>query len=530
MTKFYTLSILALSLITGFTAKAQVGINTTEPDLSAVLDIVSTEKGILIPRLTLSQRSGITNPAEALLIYQTDNTPGFYYYSSSTWQPLSGGSGTYVDLTTNQTIAGKKTFSTDLTVNGNTLGRGNNSVFTNSAFGFSSLAADTTGNFNTATGYRSLFRNTTGGANTATGAEAMSQNTTGIYNTGTGTYALAFNTTGSDNTAAGGFALYLNTSGNGNTASGVYALRANSIGNSNTATGKFSLSANTGDGNSAVGYQSLTGNTTGAYNTAMGLNALVSNTTGNYNTGIGYQANVTAVDLINATAIGFNARVDASNKVQIGNTSVTAVKLGGTTAILETSQVKLTGGSPGANKVLTSDATGLATWQTPAASAVTSKKRSVILDAASLDATSAISIIPGTKKVYGTYQAPVLSLAEGIEQQFQTQIPIPSDWNGASPITVTVMYSSPTSGNNFYSTLFYNFGALNGNTASNLSGSFLAAPESAVVNGLMEASFTLNPGATSKTLLMSFRRRGSFAEDTSPSEMMIHGVRIEYFD
>lgn len=531
MTKFYTLSILALSLLTGFTATAQVGINTTTPDLSAALDVVSTNRGMLVPRLTLSQRSDIINPANGLLIYQTDSTPGFYYYNSSTWQPLSGGSGTYVDVNSAQTISGKKTFTSDLLINGITAGRGTGNLSGNVVFGNSSLTENTTGSGNTALGSRTLSSNTTGRANTATGADAMSQNTTGIFNTATGTYALSFNTTGNTNTADGGFSLYVNTTGSSNTASGYNSLRSNTTGTYNTASGELaSFSNTTGFGNTSLGYQSLGYTTTGGFNTALGLNALSTNTTGNNNTAVGYGANVNAADLTNATAIGFNARVDVSNKVQIGNTSVTAVKLGGTAAVLETSQVKLTGGSPGANKVLTSDANGLATWQTPGAATATSKKRSVILDAGSLDATSAISLIPGTKKVYGTYQAPVLSLAEGVEQQFQTQIPIPSDWNGASPITVTVLYSSPSSGNNFYTTLFYNFGALNGNTASTLSASFLAAPESAVVNGLMEANFTLNTAATSKTLSMSFRRRGSFVEDTSPSEMMIHGVRIEYFD
>jgi len=66
-----------------FTATSQVGINTTEPDPSSALDIQSTESGILIPRMTQVQRDAIANPATGLMIYQTDNTPGFYYYEGS---------------------------------------------------------------------------------------------------------------------------------------------------------------------------------------------------------------------------------------------------------------------------------------------------------------------------------------------------------------------------------------------------------------------------------------------------------------
>jgi hypothetical protein len=59
---------------------------------SSVLDVKSTSKGILIPRNTLAQRNAISTPATGLLIYQTDNTPGFYYYNGSTWVALGGSS------------------------------------------------------------------------------------------------------------------------------------------------------------------------------------------------------------------------------------------------------------------------------------------------------------------------------------------------------------------------------------------------------------------------------------------------------
>ena len=63
---------------------AQVGINTdgSQPDNSAMLDVKSTDKGILIPRMTQAQRDAIASPATGLMIYQTDNTPGFYYYDA----------------------------------------------------------------------------------------------------------------------------------------------------------------------------------------------------------------------------------------------------------------------------------------------------------------------------------------------------------------------------------------------------------------------------------------------------------------
>ncbi|MCC2546901.1 hypothetical protein LJY25_10635 [Hymenobacter sp. BT175] len=55
---------------------------------SAMLDIKSTTKGLLIPSMTQAQRGNIPSPAYGLLIYQTDNTPGFYYNSGAPSLPV----------------------------------------------------------------------------------------------------------------------------------------------------------------------------------------------------------------------------------------------------------------------------------------------------------------------------------------------------------------------------------------------------------------------------------------------------------
>ena len=72
------------------TTYSQVGIGTTTPDASAELDITSTTSGILIPRMTQAQRDAIAAPATGLLIYQTDNTPSFYYYDGAIWTTFGG--------------------------------------------------------------------------------------------------------------------------------------------------------------------------------------------------------------------------------------------------------------------------------------------------------------------------------------------------------------------------------------------------------------------------------------------------------
>jgi hypothetical protein len=122
--------------------------------------------------------------------------------------------------------------------------------------------------------------------------------------------ALRNNTTGINNTASGGNVLFNNTTGSFNAASGMNALSNNTTGFENTASG-----------NAALGF-----NTTGNRNTASGFKALLSNTTGSDNTAIGHDANVSVGNLTNATAIGAGAIVAASNKVRIGNSSVTVIE------------------------------------------------------------------------------------------------------------------------------------------------------------------------------------------------------------
>ena len=72
-----------LLLITA-TAYAQVGIGTTTPDPSAQFDVVATDKGVLVPRVT-STASVTGTLAEGLLVYQTGSPAGFYVRQSGAW-------------------------------------------------------------------------------------------------------------------------------------------------------------------------------------------------------------------------------------------------------------------------------------------------------------------------------------------------------------------------------------------------------------------------------------------------------------
>lgn len=68
---------------------AQVGIGTTNPSPSAVLDIYSSSKGVLLPRLTNVERAAIASPAQGLLIYNTSKNC-LEWYNGTSWNNPCG--------------------------------------------------------------------------------------------------------------------------------------------------------------------------------------------------------------------------------------------------------------------------------------------------------------------------------------------------------------------------------------------------------------------------------------------------------
>lgn len=93
--KHLKLLFLAAAIAASCTLTAQVAITTdgSDPDGSAMLDVKSTTKGFLPPRMTEAERDGISLPATGLLIYQTDATAGFYYYNGAAWVAIPSGGG-----------------------------------------------------------------------------------------------------------------------------------------------------------------------------------------------------------------------------------------------------------------------------------------------------------------------------------------------------------------------------------------------------------------------------------------------------
>ena len=269
---------ITLVFFISFSIYSQVGIGTDTPNSSAILEISSLNKGLLIPRMTEAQRKAISNPPVGLLVYQT-NGQAFYYKDHFWWKILASND--------------NKSFMV-----GSIKGGIPNYGSQNLSFGFGNFAYATSGDNNTAIGFMAIS-GSDGSGNTAVGSNAMRQGKT---------------------IADGSY----------NTAVGVRALSNGDDGDYNTAIGASSIEKVEGDNNSGLGNRTLFNTTTGDANTAVGSNAGDTNTTGSNNTLIGSNSDVGSNNLTNATAIGYNAIVDASNKIRLGDSNITLVETSGT--------------------------------------------------------------------------------------------------------------------------------------------------------------------------------------------------------
>ncbi|HEX2629621.1 MAG TPA: hypothetical protein VHM26_11430, partial [Chitinophagaceae bacterium] len=207
MKKFIATATLTFIL---FSVTAQnIGVGTTTPDASAMLDVNSISKGLLIPRMTSAQRSAIVSPANGLMVFDT-NTNSFWYYSGGAWNnfasPSGGGSGwgltgnggtnpaaNFIGTTDNQPLVIK------LNNQRHGLLHPNGNIF----LGYIAGEQNTSGTLNTAVGKQSMMINTTGSYNTAFGASALNDNTDGQGNSAFGMGALRNNFSGNKNTAMG---------------------------------------------------------------------------------------------------------------------------------------------------------------------------------------------------------------------------------------------------------------------------------------------------------------------------------------
>lgn len=315
--------ILLVICLSGYASFAQVAINTdgSLADQSAMLDVKSTTGGLLIPRMSTSQRTSISSPANGLMVFD-NNTETIWFFSSTAgiWQEIGGpavsekivdgDSDTYVTVEENPDddtirfyIQGtEKVRIAEKAIEQLSNGR---SVFIGEEAGFSD---DFTNNDNVFVGYRAAWNNTSGYQNTAVGYKVHLLNNIGFNNAAFGYKALFFNTSGNNNTAVGYRSMFTNSTGVQNVSLGADAM----------------YSVTDGSRNIAIGYRPLYTNSQGHNNIAMGDSALF-NTTKSNNIAIGNDAleqNTTAYSNIALGTAALNKNTIQSNLVAIGDSAL----------------------------------------------------------------------------------------------------------------------------------------------------------------------------------------------------------------
>lgn len=342
-----------------------VGINASgsNPDASAMLDVVSTTKGMLIPRMTTAQRNAIVSPATGLLVFDS-SVGSFWFYNGSAWSELIAGNVTaLVDNDNDTRVDVEETADEDIirfdvggteswVMHGDRLDQPNSN---NTLVGQNAGDAITSGWSNVALGWDAMTNTTTGNRNIAMGGRVLNNQTSGALNVAIGYRTMYFNTTGLGNIAIGEDAMY-NATGASN--------------NNNIAIGRWAQQVNHGASNISIGNSSLSGTSTSAI--GIGHSTQAGNSTISLGNGAGSAAT-------NSVFLGANAGngQTTAHRLYIDNTNTTAPLIYGefdnnilrANGTLQVSDPAATGyafpaADGTANQVLQTDGSGALSWIT----------------------------------------------------------------------------------------------------------------------------------------------------------------------
>jgi trimeric autotransporter adhesin len=313
MINTFTTLLFGLLLVSASSSAQNVGIGIASPNGSAQLDVSSSSRGLLIPRMTTTGIEAITSPARGLLVYD------------STLHQLMVNNGTAAAPDWQSTIVGS---GWSLTGNSGTnpysqfIGSTDNTAIN---FRVGNVPAGTLDpNGSVFWGLNAGASNTPDGRNVGLGTDALKANTTGQLNVGIGGESLVYNVSGTTNVGVGEYSLYANATGNDNVAIGNYASGQNQ-GSSNVAVGEEALTANVYDDNVAVGYWALRFTTQAGFNTAIGYGAGSNYDNGYNNVFIGANTGTTGDGFYNCIAIGQDVYCTDNSQVRIGNAATTSI-------------------------------------------------------------------------------------------------------------------------------------------------------------------------------------------------------------
>ena len=279
-----------LFLFLGTALNAQVGINSdnSSPNSSAMLDVKSTDKGMLVPRMSTAQRNAISSPATGLLVFD-ETTVGFWFYNGTTWEDLSAPS---------------------IFANTSGVTSNENGIYASDDFVFGSPQLDDDGNSNH--DFR-MFFDKSKGAFRVGGVAGTNWDTDSL-----GSYSVAF---GYGTKATGNASMAMGYSTNAiGTASTAIGYFTNAIGTASLAMGN--LTQATGDASTAFGYNTKA---TGNYSAAMGF---TTQATANASTAFGYGTKATGNY---SAAMGFSTQATGDYSTAMGN--VTTARSGFETTI-----------------------------------------------------------------------------------------------------------------------------------------------------------------------------------------------------
>ncbi|SIP86714.1 Head domain of trimeric autotransporter adhesin [Chryseobacterium sp. RU37D] len=318
-------SVLTFLLLINFNSiHAQIGIGTSTPNLSAMLDVSSNNKGVLLPSVALTSNidnTTVPSPANGLIVWNNGlgglSETGFYYWNNLKWNMLSitsqingstsgwnlsgTNSGTYAGANTTLALGTNTLDDLVFKVNSNTMGR--LGVYNSISFGVGANASQNgiaLGTSSTAYQGISIGNNSSVTANESIGLGELS-NVSGFRS-----IALGYNAKVTVNESS--------AVGNNSTASGFQSTavgyNAKTTANESSALGNNSLAA--GFQSIALGYNTKTNSDS---ETAIGYGAL---TNGQHSTAVGSGASATGQ---NSTAIGFQASTSQYNAIVLGNSN-----------------------------------------------------------------------------------------------------------------------------------------------------------------------------------------------------------------